>query len=157
MEVRDEALQNYYWKFHRLRRQLRILGVVLILTLALLLVMVGSQPSFLFEEVATDNALLWFTSCLVGTLGGCLSAFQTYTANALEARIPEIYTNAVLTVLRPLIGGAAGVLAFIFLVSGLISVTVEKNAGILAVAFVAGFSERLVLHVVETVGSGNRR
>ena len=154
MEVRDEATQNYYWKFHHLRRQLRILGVVLVVTLALLLTVVGSQPAFLFGAATTDNATLWFTSYLVGTLGGCLSAFRSYTASSLEARIPQVYTNAVLTVLRPLIGGAAGVLAFIFLVSGLISVTVERNAGILAVAFVAGFTERLVLHVVETVGGG---
>jgi hypothetical protein len=151
MQLRDESLQNYYWKFYHLRRQLWILSGVLIATLAILIPLAATHASVLWESPTDRPELLWLLAALFGILGGCLSAFRSYTPKSLEVRVPELFSNAIFTILRPLLGGAAALVAFAFLVSGAISFSGNTSAAILTVAFVAGFSERIILRAVESV------
>ena len=51
---------------------------------------------------------------------------------------------------RPLIGGASAVAVVVILQSGITAVSLSDAGGVFAVAFVAGFSERLVSRTVET-------
>lgn len=152
MELRDESLQNHYWKFHHLRRQLRILSGVLLATVAILIPLAVANASLLWASPTSRPGRLWLLAGLFGILGGCLSAFQSYTSKSLQVRVPELFANAIITILRPLIGGAAALVAFTFLASGAINLSSNTGAALLTVAFVAGFSERIILRTVESIG-----
>lgn len=101
------------------------------------------------------NLALLASVALAGALGGITS-----TLIRIREFENERYTDTVLPVyiglIRPFIGGAFGVLVFVLLSSKLLPLQVSENDnsalnkwyGFVAIAFVAGFSERLVKDMI---------
>jgi hypothetical protein len=103
------------------------------------------------------------TVALFGILGGTVSAMLRASDTSQSARIPELTAAVRVTFMRILVGGASAVVIYVFLKSALGGAlgTALFSGGIAkaiedlqpftayAVAFVAGFSERLVLRAVE--------
>jgi hypothetical protein len=104
---------------------------------------------------------------LFGLLGSTVSAMLRASDTGQSARIPELTAAVRVTFMRILMGGASAIVVYVFLKSDLGSAltkelfsaqiaTAIKDGGIglytaCAIAFVAGFSERLVLRAVESV------
>ena len=153
--LRDEHLHNTYFKIHLLRHQLKIL--LWILGLALVsAVLVLSTSGALDSKPTGDNWRTLLAIGLFGVLGASFSAILSLVGTSTQSRIPEQVVNSTVTAMRPLLGAAAALAIYVFLKSGFISLEVTTWAGILAIAFASGFSERLVIRAVEAVaGKGS--
>ena len=112
------------------------------------------------REVATarvnENLAILASVALAGALGGITSTLTRIR----EYQNNDDYTDTVLPIyiglIRPFVGGAFGVLLFVLLSSKLLPLqvgddsddTLNKWYGFIAIAFVAGFSERLVKDMI---------
>ncbi|MBE9069250.1 hypothetical protein IQ260_21645 [Leptolyngbya cf. ectocarpi LEGE 11479] len=104
---------------------------------------------------ANENLAILASVALAGALGGITS-----TLSRIREYRNDDYTDTVLPVciglIRPFVGGAFGILLFVLLSSKLLPLqvgddsddTLKKWYGFIAIAFVAGFSERLVKDMI---------
>lgn len=150
MQIRDEHSANVYRRFALLRRQLLALSLVLVGTLAGILVMAAWLPLAL--EKPPTGARTWVWVLLFGTLGGSLTSLLAANGTGAGARVPEQRSQLLVAAARPLVGGAAALLAYALFAADVLRIgATESAAALLALAFVAGFSERLVTGAVESV------
>lgn len=141
--LRDEGFQNQYRRIEKLREHLVFLSVALALSLLGILLMAVFVPVPLTEQFSFGGRILGYVA-LFGALGGSLSAIRSVSRSATRSRIPEQMAQGSIVFVRPLFGAAAALAAFAFLRSGVLSVQANNDAALMAVAFVAGFTERLV-------------
>lgn len=151
--MRDEDAQNTYRRLGWRRRQMLIVGVVLALALGAVLALAVWRPLSLGTKPDFSSERAWLWALVFGTLGGCLSALQSFSTSSTASRIPEVIHHGFLTAARPLIGAAAAMAAYVLLASGVVEFASDTSAAVLAVAFAAGFSERFVVRALESVGS----
>jgi hypothetical protein len=148
MMIRDDNAMNV----HRRTRMFRAQIVSLMCVVAVLVaVLVGVAIAFpLGDDAAVSNERLWAYGFLLGCIGGALSALQRTTARATRGRVPELREFKVWMWSLPLAGGAAGLAAVPLALAGVIPVKDTVEA-VLATAFVAGFSERLIVRAASTL------
>jgi hypothetical protein len=84
------------------------------------------------------------TARLFGILGALMSALIATTA---QERIPSEWERGLLLLARPVIGATSGLLALLSAYTGLF--TTNRPAAVEVLAFVFGFSKRLVVETVE--------
>lgn len=85
-----------------------------------------------------------FATLFLGGLGACLSALLSFTS---LGRPPAPYESLAVTFARPLVGAASGLIAVMLVRASLVEF--KTTAAIGLVAFLFGFSERLVLGAVQ--------
>jgi hypothetical protein len=154
LQIRDEHSTNVYRRISLLRWQLTAISAVLVLTLASILVLAAWKPIALTEP--PDGPRMWVWVLLFGTLGGCLTSLLSAGKPSGVARIPEQRSQFLVAAARPLVGGAAALFAYALFAAGIVRLgTGERAAALLALAFVAGFSERLVTGAAESVAGGD--
>jgi hypothetical protein len=131
------------------RGQRGLLLLVLLICIAILLVLaavvdwdgdLGDPPIGFVALVA-----------VFGALGACLSAIQSLGRVGAHGRIPEHVASSIITITRPALGAAAALGVYAIAASGLLNISLEGEEAhltVLALAFAAGFSERLVLSAV---------
>jgi hypothetical protein len=90
-----------------------------------------------------DTPML-FATFLLGSLGACLSALLSYTS---LGQAPGIYESAWVTAARPLVGAVSGVVAVMLVRASLVDFKSPAAVGL--VAFIFGFSERLIIGAVQ--------
>jgi len=152
MEVRDEALENDYRKFAYLRSHLgRIASVIVAALIAIFVVMRldGSSPLRLTD--AGNTAAIAYV-LLFGVLGGAVSAMRPVGGKG--TRLPELMETSTAGLARPLIGAASALAIVAFVQSSFLGIQLTeetRSAGTLALAFAAGFSERLVMRSLEEI------
>lgn len=92
---------------------------------------------------------------LFGVLGASVSGLLTLSDILGEGQIPEYVGAAWLTVGRVVLGAAAALTLMVFLLSGIPDIVLRVGeltpSLMLAVAFVSGFTDRLLLRAVNTV------
>jgi hypothetical protein len=139
------------------RGQRSLLLVVLLVCIALILGLAAS-----IDWVGDlDDPSVGFVALVAafGALGACLSAIQSLGRTG--GRIPEHVAASLITITRPTLGAAAALGVYAVAASGLLNISLEEEGAhltILALAFAAGFSERLVLSAVgAATGSAGRR
>ena len=172
--IRDVHYDNLYFKFQIARSTIRILNWVLITLLSVIL----CSAAF-FEYVLQKPFIigsfsdLWIV-VLFGLLGGAFSTLlNLYKGNRLQNSIIKQLDSFNLTIARLIIGASSGLIAFILLNSGLIIIKGFNDAAsiqqvdiqdlsfgpkpltlsMLALIFVAGFTERLILNFVDKLSS----
>jgi hypothetical protein len=160
--IRDEHYDNQGYKDGLLKTQILTLVLILVATAGALLSL--ARGDFLFGQ--TDGFHTVVGVMLFGLLGATVSAVFATSDTTQTARIPEITAASRLTVMRVMVGGASALVIYVFLKSQLTAVFNEELAEAAktlqpytnyAVAFVAGFSERLVLRAVETVAGKEQK
>lgn len=139
----EEALQ-----LARLGRQLRGIGGILALALIGLLLLATSAPLQLLAEPERTGDVLWRYVALFGALGGGLSAFRSISGRARLRLAPHLL-HGPLTAVRPLLGAISALAAYVLLESGALGFRPTTTAAVLLVAFLAGFTERLVVRAVQ--------
>jgi len=128
-----------------------------LITLSLISVfLVGSIIILLSTDVINtdlDNYGSWICITLFGALGGVISGVYSFQKVSFRNDIdtPTWLMNGWLTVLKPIVGAAAAVVIIIFVKSGIADLGEISTYQLLAVAFVSGFTERLVNGSVEKV------
>lgn len=148
MGLRDEDSVEEAQRLSRLHRHLLAIGGILGLALVQLLVLAMSAPIGLLAKPDDAGHVLWAYVALFGTLGGGLSAFRSISGRG-RLRLPPHLLHVLLTAARPLLGAIAALAAFVLLQSGALAFRPATTAAILLVAFLAGFTERLVVRTVE--------
>ena len=91
----------------------------------------------------------------MGLLGATISAITDAPRLQSSARIPEMTSTIRVIALRLLMGPSSAIVIYFLISSNLydsvFNVPLPDGYAILTIAFVAGFTERLVLRVIETV------
>lgn len=162
--IKDEHYNNGYYKNQLVRDVYKVLLIALVVIVGLALVYFN-HPDFAtllnlksLENLQPTN-LTWlvFGIILFGTLGGCISAIFHIRDSSGISRIPEIVNNNYITSIRIFIGAGLAFVIFVFLQSDFvdkifqIDIRPDNLFTYFAIAFVAGFSERLVLKAITTV------
>lgn len=149
MDKRDEAAHNQYFRIRLLRDQLWLLALVLgnLIASVWLLTALGM--------LSLGQPALIMGVSVFGALGASLSAALSLTRLPTTTHIPEQIVFSSVTYMRAMIGAAAALVGYIFLHSGLLNFgNTLSSESILAVAFISGFSERLIISTVERVTGG---
>ena len=150
--LRDEAFCNQYFKISYLNHQ-RVL-LLSVMLCALLLALTISQPVW-FD--VSGNSLPTSTRfqigvVLLGIVGGAFSAIMSLSRSSTDKRIPQQIMDSWITVLRPAMGAAGAFVVYLFCIGGSFDFIEVSSAPIMmAIAFCAGFSERLIVSRVESV------
>jgi hypothetical protein len=80
---------------------------------------------------------------------------ELYTS-AIDVKIPDQIMGAMVTVIRLAIGGTASFVALLVLKTGMLEAFLSPKLlnslyGFLVIAFVAGFSERWIVNVIQVI------
>jgi hypothetical protein len=140
---------NVQLKASSIQWQLTVLGaissVLLIISLFIL-----SNFSLL---VSLGNGALIVLLCTFGALGGSISGIFSFSKISLKdaAEIPSQSLSAWLTIIRPLVGAVSALVMATFVLSGLVDFGAISANQLLAVAFISGFSERLILGAADKI------
>jgi hypothetical protein len=121
--------------------------VVLIGGFTILMYTSPDLASKLYHSQEVDNNVL-IGAFILGGLGACVSALLTFTS---LRQSPSAFEGWIVTLARPLVGAVTGLVAVMFAQASL--VTFKSVAAIGLVAFVFGFSERLVMGAVQRLES----
>ncbi|MGH8909825.1 MAG: hypothetical protein ACRD0K_25865 [Egibacteraceae bacterium] len=148
--LRDEDGTHEAGRIVRIRRQLLVLGGVLVGILVALLLLATATPVDLQGLPATTGESLWVHVALFGALGGGLSAFRALSSRVSRQRMPKHLVSGLLTAIRPLLGAIPALAAYVVLESGVLGFKPSTTAAVLGVAFIAGFTERLIVRAVES-------
>ena len=161
--VRDEHFNNEAYK-DGLRRgsALRLALLMIAVLMALLglgyngyLAEVLSIPSASASSAGANLGHVLLSVGTVGLLGAIVSAITDMQKENSSARIPEMASSFRVMILRLFMGPASAIVLYFAIRSSISKsiINLDQVDGyvILVVAFVAGFSERLVLRVVERI------
>lgn len=151
MRARDEGVQNTHRKHDIVTSRYWWLLGITVATVASILLLSWQQPltmrsSSPLADGATEPAtwIMWIYAFLFGSLGAVVSSGLGLARLSVEGRIPTVKITTMQGLFRPIFGGAAAVGALALLAAGLISGLDTTNGTLVGVAFVAGFSERLI-------------
>jgi hypothetical protein len=147
MGLRAEDSAEEARQLARLGRQLRSIGGILALALIALLLLTTSAPLGLLAKPEAAGDTLWYYVMLFGVLGASLSTFRSISGRARLRLAPHLL-HGLLTAARPLIGAIGALVAYVLLQSGVLGFRPTTSAAVLLVAFLAGFTERLVVRAV---------
>jgi 8-oxo-dGTP diphosphatase len=158
----DEHQDNVYQKLGILRSRLRLLSVAGLIALAVWLIVppfappgapaLASASSAFWGQAWLGPRLAWLGIVLAGILGALFSGFSTsMSTDQAKTRIPVELSSSAVTAARLTMGVVASLAISIFFVSGALNLVQPTYELLLAVAFVAGFSDRLLLRAIESV------
>jgi hypothetical protein len=140
VRCQNHAASNEYLKITILRRAQTILIMIgsVLFAVALWLALANTDQ---FGRV--DAGWVLAAAADLGALGGVTSVLQRATRD-YSGRVPQLLGTYVVSLSRALVGGAAGLLAYLAQRVIIETDGAAKVGGILAAAFVAGFAERLL-------------
>jgi hypothetical protein len=143
-----ERHANLYRRLDHLRDQLVLLGAAGMLAFGLLIWLLLDDVIPIKTEKLDDPDIVGGVA-LFGILGGALSGALSLMKGSDDRAIPEVLSTGVTTLFRPVVGAIAGLASYAFLQADLFSVRASSAA--YAVAFAAGFSERIVAKAAESI------
>jgi len=139
--------QNLYRNMRQLRFQLTIAS--LSVTVMVLAMLVLNEMGF-FEALGRQMQERLPMAILSGLLGGVLSVAYTVARVDPKQKIPEVKASFLVTVVRPIIGAAVALPVLALIESGLLSLPDSQRLWVvLTFCFLAGFSERWFLGIME--------
>jgi hypothetical protein len=148
----DEHHFNLRRKMRVLMKRLRVLE-----TVGLLLIASGvafwPYLALTFDPLTPDLRKSWIglAVALMGLTGAVVSGFSD-TKGVSDARVPLQEAEFAIMIGRLVFGTLSALAVVWFLASGMLKFGPQTAAGAMAVAFAAGFSERLVLSAVNAFG-----
>ncbi len=147
----DDYYQNQYHKNGLVLDHMRHLVLIGLTALVVLLVLVGTTSRDLLQWPEWDWKTL-LVVLLFGVLGACFSATTKVTDDAVnKSKIPEMAASFSITLARTVLGATPALAAYAFLKSKILTLGGADSTPLpvaLAIAFAAGFSERLVLKLL---------
>lgn len=147
-EILKEDNNNMHLKNNLLQGQIVVLTMIALICLLATILFLPSTPS---DSILQNHSYL-FIVAIFGALGGSISGVTSINKASKEEKVPEMVLNYMITVLRPVIGASSAIVVVLFLVSGLMNIGDATNLSrelLLSVAFISGFSEKLLLKIVE--------
>jgi len=151
----DDYYHTQYYKNGLLKAQMRNLVAISLVALATLLSVIGWSGRDLKQWPDWDWKTL-LVVLLFGVLGASFSATRKATDDSGKPKIPEMAANITIALARTVLGAMPALAAYALLKSEIVTVVGKDKAPIpvvLAISFAAGFSERWVLRVLESIDS----
>lgn len=150
-EILDEHFANTYMKLGLLASRLRVSAIFVAVAIAALFIVVHRG----LPDAGPDSVLgNWHRLAVIaalGALGAVLSAILGAVHE--EGRIPEVVRQGWIAATRPLVGIAAAIVVVIILETGVTDIVVVSGTRAYPFAIAAGFTERLVTRVLNTIES----
>lgn len=148
-ELRDADFEDQHHKGRLLREQLRTLALLDLLVLLFLVALTVTTRAPVHEWPAWGyRTILGVLS--FGALGATFSAARSIKGSSLQVRSPAQVSNEWVTLSRAVLGALPALAAYAFLQAKVLNLGDVDTSKAFAIAFIAGFSERLVLKVAET-------
>lgn len=88
------------------------------------------------------------TVVLFGAMGAAVSSLTNLSTVLKSSAVPERVGSVRLAIARVVLGAASALILYIFVFAEIVNVFVVSASSLLAVAFVSGFSERLLVRTV---------
>ncbi|HEY3420859.1 MAG TPA: hypothetical protein VGK23_09930 [Methanomassiliicoccales archaeon] len=145
----DSHDHNVEYKANSVHWQLDVLG-----TLTMILLIIAVFVLTTSDLTATlRNLSMLIMICVFGAFGGSISGIFSLSKISMKetAEIPIQSLSGWLTISRPLVGAVSALIIAVFILSGLMDVGTISPTVILAVSFVSGFSERLILGAADKI------
>jgi len=165
-ELLHEGYQRVHLKRHDLQSQFKYLlrGLITALVVFIVISVLGAAwdpfPSPFYEFSAdqpAESSLFFVYILFAGMLGASLFGLHSLKNRPASAKTPQHITPGQSTRARIMVGAASALAIFFFLRSDLLTIGPESVANrgpfLIAIAFVAGYSERFVHSTVESVAS----
>jgi hypothetical protein len=153
--ILSEHHSNVYHRLGIIRSQfscLLITAVIAIVGWVILLILKGPPI-----KIDVYDLTLNIQTIIFGVLGACVSGILTLANSSTRQHIPEKLLNSWVTFARPLVGLVSALAVVNFTLIGILDFGEESLGLYLAAAFIAGFSERLLIKTIESiVGKANR-
>jgi hypothetical protein len=114
--------------------------------------------AYFFGEVGVSPTINLFSTAFIGTvvlfgaLGAAISSLMSLSSVLNDSAIPERVGSRWLAVSRVTLGAASALILYVFVLAELVNVFVVTPSSLLAIAFVGGFTERLLVRAVNAVG-----
>jgi 8-oxo-dGTP pyrophosphatase MutT (NUDIX family) len=144
LKILYEDKDNLYDKIQRFQYQFIILGIIGFLALGVLILSLPGTG----DQIRMDNNAFLFSIIASGALGGTVSSIYTISRESdPKKKIPDQILNSWTTLMRPLVGAMSALAVLLFLMSGILNLNMGNVSVslVLAIAFVSGFSERLII------------
>lgn len=128
--------------------------IIFMLALIAVLALLGALPVAALRGPPSESPTsVPLMVTLFGALGATFSGLLSLQrVKRTSGKVPDVVLSVWFTLMRPAIGAAAAVVVFLAQVSGAIGFAADSMASVLLVAFVAGFSDALVVRVVGDAG-----
>jgi len=146
MEIRDEHNCNQHYKNAVRGESLRkVFGIIIVILASILTLSCYHMLTVSAVEVQAGGLL---SVMLMGALGASFSVAMSLTHKDTSASIPEQRLGSFITWMRPIVGAAAALAAYIFMAAEIMGFVVKGDfsSTALAFAFIAGFSERFIVN-----------
>jgi len=150
--VARETLKEHYNNIHLknalLQDQIVVLTIIALICLIISIILLPLIPS----DVMFQNYGFLAVVAIFGALGGSISGVTSINKASKEENVPDLVLNYWITVLRPVIGASSALVIVLFLVSGLLKIGEMSEFSrelLISVSFISGFSEKVLLSVVE--------
>jgi hypothetical protein len=157
--ILQEHFDNNYFKIGAFKRHLTILFLITIITLGVIIILVPywnvSNIPIISNSTISDiqiNRGFFLAVLAFGVLGAAISGILS-ARGGIEAKIPDQKIVYRIMLVKIAVGAASALVISIFITSHILHIPFQDHAPgtILAVAFAAGFTERLVNQAVDSV------
>jgi hypothetical protein len=152
-----DSQETKFYSIGLMRRQGNLVSSLLIVLSLIFLAVARGFPDLqqsLSHDALSLSGGYWVLlgSFVLGAIGACVSALISFSTPQVM-RIPDRIMDSIITLVRPVIGGASALISTFLLLSGVIRGDQLNLAFLFVVAFAFGFSERLVISTVSRIGS----
>lgn len=152
----NDYFETQYYKNRLLRDHLRNIVSVALAAILGLLLLTGASAEGPAAWADWDWRMVAMV-LLVGVLGASFSATRKLYGQSSRSRIPELVAQGWITVARIVLGAVPALAAYGFLRTGVVIVGQGNLGAVFVVAFAAGFSERFVTNLLQSLeGSQDR-
>jgi hypothetical protein len=155
MACRDEYYENRYHRIAMTQQQLRIIVTTAVSALLVIILISASIDSI--DALGTWDWRMLLLVLAFGVIGASFSAARNITADSTRTTIPELMLSNSITLARTVLGASPALAVYAFLHARLVDLGTLSPEKAFAIAFAAGFSERLIVRVTETIAGGSSK
>lgn len=112
---------------------------------------------FVLSEGGPFSVAFIATVVLFGGLGAAVSSLMTLSRVLKDTNIPEQVGSLTVAMARVVVGMTSALILYVFVLAEILQVFLPTPEALLAIAFVAGFTERLLVKAVETIANDDGR
>jgi ADP-ribose pyrophosphatase YjhB (NUDIX family) len=153
----DEHYDNVYHKLKLLRSGLIVFSLASALAVAAWIIFLPFRPKVVsvtseFPTYLIPQRWLWVGLILTGILGALVSGFlSSIGGDKAKLKIPAELSATNITLARLSLAMVAAIAISILLLSGVLKISTPSYEIMLAVSFIAGFTDRLLVKAIESV------
>ena len=155
LSIRNEHYSTKYHKINLRKASLYSLSWLLTLIVFAGIAWIAFLQGY-WETKKLSFQLEAISGLFMGLLGASFSLAYTMTSSPIDVKIPDQIMGAMITVIRLAIGGTASFIALLILKTEMLEALLSEklltgNFGFLVIAFIAGFSERWIVNVIQVI------